>query len=91
MSKSIMQEEKECFVTGTVRNLDMHHCFHGSRRKAADRWGCWCWLNHDVHMDLHSRNTALDRQIKAECQRRFETLYGHKKFMDVFGKSYLEE
>jgi len=91
MSKSIMQDEKECFVTGAVNSLDKHHCFHGSRRKAAEKWGCWVWLNHDVHMDLHQRNTALDRQLKAACQKRFEALYGHEKFMTVFGKNYLEE
>lgn len=84
-----MQDEKECYVTGTTKDLDLHHCFHGSRRKAADKWGCWVWLNHDVHMDLHSRNTALDKRIKAECQQRFEELYDHETFMKVFGKSYL--
>lgn len=49
------------------------------------------WLNHDVHMDLHQRNTALDRQLKAICQKRFEELHGHEKFMQVFGKNYIKE
>lgn len=91
MSKSIMQDEKECFVTGSPYGLDLHHVYADPRRKASDKWGCTVWLRHDVHMDLHQRNTALDRQIKARCQKRFEELYGHEKFMDVFGKSYLEE
>lgn len=69
-------------------NLDRHHVFHGSRRRKADEWGCWVWLRHDVHMDLHSRDTALDRYLKVRCQKRFEELYGHEKFMEVFGKSY---
>ena len=86
-----MQTEKECFVTGAVNRLDKHDIFHGSRRKAADKWGCWVWLNHEVHMDLHSRNTGLDRDLKDLCQRKFEELYGHEKFMEVFGKSYLKE
>ena len=78
-------------MTGAERELDKHHCFHGSRRKAAEKWGCWVWLNHDVHMDLHQRNTALDKQIKAECQKRFEELHGHETFMRVFGKNYRED
>ena len=86
---SIMQSEKECFVTGSTQQLDLHHVYHGSRRNKADQYGCWVWLRHDVHMDLHQRNTALDRQLKQECQLRFEALYGHKKFMKEFGKSYL--
>lgn len=27
--------------------------------------------------------------VKRACQERFEELYGRKKFMEVFGKSYL--
>lgn len=87
--ESIMQRDRECWVTGSTENLDLHHCFHGSRRKAADEWGCTVWLRHDIHMDLHQRNPALDQAIKAACQERFEALYGHEKFMEVFGKSYI--
>ena len=87
--KSIMQSKKECYLTGTTRDLDVHHVYGGARRAKSDKWGCWIWLNHDVHMDLHERNQALNYQLKAECQRRFENLYGHDEFMEVFGKSYL--
>lgn len=34
-------------------------------------------------------NPGLDRRLKRECQEEFEALYGHRKFMEVFGKSYL--
>ena len=89
MSRSIMQAEKRCFITGATVGLDKHHCMHGSRRKAAEKWGCWVWLRHDIHMRLHDIDKALDRQIQQECQHRFEALYGHEKWMQVFGKSYL--
>ena len=84
-----MQRDRECWVTGSTENLDLPHCFHGSRRKAADAWGCTVWLRHDIHMDLHSRNSALDKMLKRICQERFEELHGHEKFMQVFGKSWL--
>ena len=89
MTKSIMQDEKVCFITGSQTNLDLHHCFHGIRRKAADHWGCWVWLRHDIHMELHDRNKELDRMIERACQERFEEIYSREKFMEVFGKSYL--
>lgn len=89
MSKSILQSEKECYVSGARVGLDKHHVYHGSRRKAADKWGCWVWLRHDIHMDLHDWNTPLDVRLKQECQERFEELYGPEKFREVFGKSYL--
>jgi len=89
MAQSILQSEKECFVTGSLINLDLHHIYHGPRRKAADNWGCWVWLRHDIHMNLHSKDTEMDKMLKRICQERFEELYGHDKFMEVFGKSYL--
>lgn len=88
-SVSIMQTEMECYITGATVGLDRHHCFHGSRRKAAEKWGCWVWLRHDVHMMLHQTDPELDRRIKRECQQAFEARYGHDRFMQVFGKSYL--
>jgi len=89
LSNSIMQSEKECFITGCKAQLDKHHCFHGPRRKAAEKYGCWVWLRHDLHMELHDKNKAIDRMIERACQERFEELYSHEKFMEVFGKSYL--
>lgn len=40
-------------------------------------------------MELHQRNPELDKMVKRACQERFEEIHGHKKFMEVFGKSYL--
>ena len=34
-------------------------------------------------------NRDLDIRLKQQCQERFEKLYGHDKFMEVFGKSWL--
>ena len=84
-----MQDEKRCFITGSTVNLDRHHCIHGPNRKAAEKWGCWIWIRHDLHMEVHDKNKILDRMIERSCQERFEELYGHDKWMEVFGKSYL--
>ena len=84
-----MQDEKKCFVTGYEGPLDKHHCFHGPRRKAAEKYGCWVWLRHDIHMELHQSNPELDRMIKRACQERFEEIYSHAEFVEIFGKSYL--
>lgn len=89
MAKSIMQDDKECYITGSREWLDKHHCFHGIRRKAAEQYGCWVWLRHDLHMELHDRNKELDRMIERACQERFEEVYSHEEFMEIFGKSYL--
>lgn len=89
MSKSIMQEDKVCYISGSTVGLDRHHCFGGIRRKAAEKYGCWVWLRHDLHMELHDKNPALKQMLQRACQARFEEIYSHEEFMEVFGKSYL--
>lgn len=91
MSDSILQKDKECFVTGATRGLDKHHIWGGARRSKSEKYGCWVWLAHDVHMDLHERNQELSYQLKALCQKRFEEIWSHEKFMAVFGKNYIKE
>ena len=89
MSKSILQSEKECFITGILVDLDRHHVFAGSRRKASEKFGCWVWLRHDIHMELHDRNKALDKMLRRTCQEKFEEIYSHQEFMEIFGRNWL--
>lgn len=92
MAESILQKSKECYITGSCEGLHKHHIFRGSRRQAAEKWGCWVWLRADWHnmadYGVHN-NSRLDADLKRTAQTRFEELYGHDKFMEVFGKSYL--
>lgn len=94
MSKSIMQDEKECYLTGATEGLHKHHILHGTaNRKKAEQWGCWCWLRWDWHnMTRYSvhQDHNLDLKLKRECQMRFEALHGRETWMKVFGKNYLE-
>lgn len=85
-----MQTEKKCYVSGATYNLDLHHCMMGTaNRKLADKYGLTVWLRHDIHMDLHGRNTELKTQLKQDAQRAFEKKYSHDKWMEVFGVNYL--
>lgn len=89
-----MQKRKECFFTGRTDNLHKHHIYAGSRRNASEKWGCFVWLSPERHVlgpyAVH-QNPDLDRALKQACQMRFEKKYGHEKFMEVFGKNYLED
>ena len=93
MAKSIMQDEKVCYVTGSTDDLHKHHIFFGTaNRKKSEKWGCWVWLRSDFHnMSNHGvhADKELDLKIKRETQRRFEELYGHETFMKEFGRSWL--
>lgn len=94
MSKSIMQTEKECFITHSTTGLHKHHIFGGANKNKSEKWGCWVYLRHEWHntsnLGVHSGNTALALELKQLCQLEFEKLYGHEKFMEEFGRNYLD-
>lgn len=92
MTASIMQTEKKCYVSGSKHNLDCHHqhVMGGTaNRKISDKYGIWCWLRHDIHMDLHDRNKDLEIRLKQDAQRAFEKIYSREKWMSLFYKNYL--
>lgn len=80
MTKSIMQDKRECYISGFSTNLARHHIYGGGRRQLSDIWGCWVWLRADWHnmadYGVHGKDGhALDMRLKRECQKRFEELY----------------
>lgn len=94
MSKSIMQSEKECYITHSTTGLHKHHIYGGANRNKSEKWGCWVYLRHEWHntsnLGVHCGNTALDLELKQLCQMQFEKIYGHEKFMQEFGRNYLD-
>ena len=92
---SIMQADRQCYVTGSTVNLVRHEIYYGrGRREASKRWGCWVWLRPDWHNTSNYGvpmwgGRDLDRRLKQACQRRFEELYSHEAFVRTFGRSYL--
>ena len=94
MSKSILQDEKACYVTGLKEGLHKHHIYGAANRKNSEKYGFWVWLSPEWHnMSDHGVhfNRKFDLKLKQDCQRKFEALYGHDKFMEVFHRNYLED
>lgn len=95
MSKSIIQNDKECFITGAVSNLHKHHIFEGTaNRRLSEKYGLWVWLRADWH-DLADYgvhfNKELDTKLKEIAKERFKEEYPHLNFLKIFGKNYLNE
>ena len=94
MSKSILSNEKVCFICGYTKDIHKHHIFYGTaNRKLSEKYGCWCYLcavHHNLsNMGVHF-NRDLDLKVKRLCQQKWEAEYGDRiKFIAVFGKSYL--
>ncbi len=88
--KSILQTEKECYITGRVSGLHKHHIFGGyANRKISDKNGFWVWLSWDIHRRLHDGFDGLDRRLKQECQRKFEETHTREEFRGLIGRNYI--
>lgn len=95
MSKSILQTEKECYITGSTQNLHKHHIFAGfGRRKICEKNGFWVYLIGALHNQsdkgVHGKDGhKLDLILKQDCQRKFEETHSREEFIKLIGKNYL--
>lgn len=94
--KSIMQQEKRCYMTGYAGpSLHKHHIFFGSgQREISERCGFWVYLKPELHegeYGVHGRDGhELDLRLKRECQRKYEAIHSREEFMDLIGRNYLD-
>ena len=90
--KSIIQEEKECYVTHRPYGLHKHNIFGGPNRKISEQYGFYIWLIPEFHnmsdKGIHF-NKDFDLEVKMECQRRFEEEHSRDEFMALIGRNYL--
>lgn len=93
MSKSIIQEEKECIVCRAKNNLHNHHVMFGTAdRKKADMYGLTVWLcveHHTGNKGVHNGNVQLDHYLKKLAQIKFEERYSHELWMQTFHRNWL--
>lgn len=68
----------------------MHHVFGGSYRQMSDKYKLivpLCVEHHTGPNGAHF-NKALDLELKAIGQKKFEEVY-RKSFIEVFGKNFI--
>jgi len=93
--KSILQDERECYITGCTTMLVKHHIYqgHGLRRISEDN-GFWIWVRSDIHTgsnkSIHG-NQELNMCLRKTCQRKFEQTHSRDEFMKLIGFNYLWE
>lgn len=90
--KSILQDEKECFVCRNTLYLHKHHIFGGGLRPVSDREGFVVYLcpkHHNMSDEGVHFNPEMDKGIKIACQSEFERTHTRKEWMDLIGKNYL--
>ena len=84
----MINDNLECYLCGRHGVLHRHHCLHGSRRKAADKYDLTVYLCPECHQRLHDHGDG-DRLLQQLAQAYFEEKYGHREYMEIFGKNYL--
>lgn len=94
--KSIIQTKKECFFCRKTYGLEDHHIFFGEKnRRWSEKYGLKVWLCHYHHRDnvngVHGLAAQKRKHLEKIGQEAFEEKYGHKKFMDIFGRNYIDE
>lgn len=92
--KSIMQSNKQCFITGATQGLHKHHIFFGANRSNSEKYGLWVWLKWDYHIADSPHTTPhndknTDDWLKRMAQRKFEESHSRDDFIRIFGRSWL--
>ena len=95
MSKSILQDDKVCYICGTTASIEEHHIFGASNRKKSEKYVLKVYLCHKQHNENvpgdpgvhHSK--VLNIWLKQIGQRAFIESYPGKDFLAEFGRNYL--
>ena len=103
MSKSILQDEKECFITGATEGLHKHHIYGGNpNRKISEEQGFFIWLTPALHTNSNEcvhKNHPFSLTLKKMCQLAYEDKLmldqgisresARDRFMKMIGRNFL--
>ena len=94
--KSLINNNKICYVCGKQISLHKHHIFKGIRnRKKADEDGLWiylCYEHHEGTYGVHGKNGKdLDNRLKKLAEEKWIIYFNKTKndFIKRYGKNYL--
>lgn len=105
MSRSIIQERKECFICralsdgiGEVKSegLERHHIMFGYSSKDRDyseHFGLWVWLCHEHHREGElspHKSKRTNIALRKVAQAAFEQKHSHEEWMRIFRVNYRE-
>lgn len=96
MGKSLLQEEKKCYVCNSKKNLHKHHIMKGLRnRKKAEEDGLWvylCYEHHEGTNGVHGKNGhSLDLDLIKQAEL-YWIKFNNKTiddFIKRYGRNYL--
>lgn len=93
--KSIMTLDYDtCYICGVRPAVHIHHIFNKADKKASEKYGlvvpvcvfCHTGSNEAIHNYEYN-----NLRLKARAQRVFESIESRDKFIEVFGRDYIEK
>lgn len=93
--RSIIQNNKECYVCQSKVNLHLHHIIFGKNRKKCDEDGLMvylCYRHHEGTNGVHGKNGHdLDLQLKRIAENVWLSKNNKtiEDFIKRYGKNYL--
>ena len=95
MAKSILQESRECVLSGYQGDyLDKHHVFGGANRKRSESMGLWVYVYKPLHNNSpesihedYQLNLMLKKWAQRLCMEHYDMTV--EQFIVMFGKNYL--
>lgn len=94
MAKSIISEEKRCFICGSHQWIEIHHIFGAADKKKSTEYGLVVPLCHYCHNEppngVH-QNKDIRRKLQAYAQKKAMKHYGWdmETWRSIFGRNYL--
>lgn len=94
------EEADQIGYYGELRHtgLHKHHFVYGrlgAYRKKAEQYGLWGYVceerHHEYGPESPHQNAEVSLYLKQVAQEAFEKIYGHEKWMQEFGRNYLED
>ena len=92
MAKSIMQDEKRCYLCSKLTGLEKHHIFGGvANRPISEKLGLWVYLCHECHTGKAGAqyDKMKNLRLKQDAQFAFERTNTRSDWMQWIGKNYL--
>lgn len=90
--KSVIQQDKKCFICGRSSGLEEHHIFGGPNRKLSEQDGLKVWLCYECHRTgryaVHTNRPTMDWLHKVG-QEAYEKRHKPGDFLKRYGKNYL--
>ena len=104
MCKSILQDEKCCFITGQTEDVALHHIYGGNpNRKISTEQGFFVFLKphyHNMSDEGVHANHAFNICLKKMCQMAYEDKCmldqgisresARDRFIKMIGRNYLD-